>query len=119
MRPGVQVARAIAEKVSCTKRRLYATPSRPASSAAVLARMRISCGASVSRATAKNISLDKKPLSNGIPAIASDAVIASALVTGIKRRRLPSLRMSRVPVSWSMMPAAMNNEALNTAWLMR
>ncbi len=26
--------------------------------------------------------------------------------------------MSRVPVSWSTMPAAMNSEALNTAWLM-
>ena len=25
--------------------------------------------------------------------------------------------MSRVPVSWSMMPAAMNSEALNVAWL--
>jgi hypothetical protein len=26
-------------------------------------------------------------------------------------------RMSRVPVSWSMMPAAMNSDALNAAWL--
>ncbi len=25
--------------------------------------------------------------------------------------------MSRVPVSWSMMPAAMNSEALKVAWL--
>jgi len=25
--------------------------------------------------------------------------------------------MSRVPVSWSMMPAAMNSDALNVAWL--
>ncbi|MNY71974.1 hypothetical protein D3C86_2104250 [compost metagenome] len=25
--------------------------------------------------------------------------------------------MSRVPLSWSMMPAAMNNDALNVAWL--
>ena len=25
--------------------------------------------------------------------------------------------MSRVPVSWSTMPAAMNSDALNTAWL--
>ena len=24
--------------------------------------------------------------------------------------------MSRVPVSWSMMPAAMNSDALNVAW---
>ena len=27
-------------------------------------------------------------------------------------------RMSRVPVSWSMMPAAMNSDALKVAWLM-
>ena len=26
--------------------------------------------------------------------------------------------MSRVPVSWSMMPAAMNSDALNVAWFM-
>ena len=26
--------------------------------------------------------------------------------------------MSRVPVSWSMMPAAMNSEALKVAWFM-
>lgn len=56
-------------------------------------------------------------MSSGTPAIANEAMTASALVNGIRRRRLPSLRMSRVPVSWSMMPAAMNNEALNTAWL--
>ena len=56
-------------------------------------------------------------MSSGIPAIAREAVIASALVMGMNRRRLPSRRMSRVPVSWSMMPAAMNSEALNVAWL--
>jgi hypothetical protein len=27
-------------------------------------------------------------------------------------------RMSRVPHSWSMMPAAMNSDALKVAWLM-
>lgn len=27
--------------------------------------------------------------------------------------------MSRLPVWWSMMPAVMNSEALNTAWLSR
>ncbi|SVJ80553.1 Uncharacterised protein [Klebsiella pneumoniae] len=27
-------------------------------------------------------------------------------------------RMSRLPVSWSMIPAAMNSEALKVAWLM-
>ncbi|MCW0417786.1 hypothetical protein NB689_003540 [Xanthomonas sacchari] len=78
---------------------------------------RIAAGPSAPSASAKNISLDRKPLSSGMPAIDSEAVIASALVTGIQRRRLPSRRMSRVWVSWSMMPAAMNSEALNTAWL--
>ena len=52
-----------------------------------------------------------------MPAMASEAMIASALVNGISLRRPPSLRMSRVPVSWSMMPAAMNSEALKVAWL--
>ncbi len=69
-------------------------------------------------ASANSISLDRKPLSSGMPAIASEAMIASALVNGISLRRPPSLRMSRVPVSWSMMPAAMNSEALKVAWLM-
>ncbi len=52
-----------------------------------------------------------------MPAIARVAMIASALVNGRYLRRLPRRRMSRVPVSWSMMPAAMNSEALKVAWL--
>lgn len=44
-------------------------------------------------------------------------MIASAAVTGITRARPDRRRMSRVPVSWSMIPAAMNSEALKTAWL--
>lgn len=49
--------------------------------------------------SAKNISLDKNPLSSGTPAIAALATIASVAVTGIIRRRPESHRMSRVPLS--------------------
>ena len=39
-------------------------------------------------------------------------------MNGMKRNRPLRRRMSRVPVSWSMMPAAMNSDALKVAWLM-
>ena len=68
-------------------------------------------------ASAKNISLLRKPLSSGTPAIAPEATMASAPVHGMLFHRPFSRRMSRVPVSWSMMPAAMNSEALKVAWL--
>jgi hypothetical protein len=74
------------------------------------------CTASVS---ARNISFDRKPLSSGTPAIAADATIASVAVTGICLRSPLMRRMSRVPVSWSMMPAAMKSEALKVAWFSR
>ncbi len=67
--------------------------------------------------SAKNISLDRKPLSSGTPAIDALATIARVAVNGISLIRPLSLRMSRVPLSWSMMPAAMNSEALKVAWL--
>jgi hypothetical protein len=44
------------------------------------------------------------------------ATMASVAVIGMAEKRPDSLRMSRVPASWSMMPAAMNSEALNVAW---
>ena len=66
--------------------------------------------------SAKNISLDKKPLSSGTPAMAAAATVASVAVTGIMVRRPDRRRMSRVPLSWSMMPTAMNSDALNVAW---
>ena len=50
--------------------------------------------------------------------MAAAATMASAAVRGMEWRRPLSRRMSRVPVSWSMMPAAMNSEALKTAWFM-
>ncbi len=70
------------------------------------------------RVSPKNISLLRKPLSNGTPAIAEDATMASTAVCG-RYFHMPLMRrMSRLPVSWSMMPAAMNSEALKVAWLM-
>ena len=66
--------------------------------------------------SAKNISFERKPLSSGTPAIAAAATIASVAVIGMNRNRPLSRRMSRVPVSWSMMPAAMNSDALKVAW---
>ena len=49
--------------------------------------------------SAKNISLDKKPLSSGTPAMAALATSASVPVMGMSRIRPLKRRMSRVPVS--------------------
>ena len=68
-------------------------------------------------ASVKNISLEMKPLSRGTPAMAALATHARVAVMGMARRRPLRRRMSRVPVSWSMMPTAMNSEALKVAWL--
>ena len=57
-------------------------------------------------------------MSSGTPAIAAAATMASVAVIGMERRRPLRRRMSRVPVSWSMMPAAMNSDALKVAWFM-
>ena len=75
--------------------------------------------ASTKTVSAKNISFDRKPFSSGTPAIAAVATSASVPVMGIRRNSPDSRRMSRVPVSWSMMPTAMNSDALNVAWFMR
>ncbi|MCY1176626.1 hypothetical protein D9M73_169070 [compost metagenome] len=70
------------------------------------------------RVSPKNISLLRKPLSSGTPAMDADATIASTAVCG-RYFHMPLMRrMSRLPVSWSMIPAAMNSEALKVAWLM-
>ncbi|KWV86332.1 hypothetical protein PFLmoz3_04024 [Pseudomonas fluorescens] len=71
----------------------------------------------INTVSAKNISLERKPLSNGTPAMDALATIARVAVNGIRRTSPLSLRISRVPLSWSMMPAAMNSEALKVAWL--
>jgi hypothetical protein len=68
--------------------------------------------------SAKNISLDRKPLSSGTPAMAALATIASVPVIGMTLNRPPRRPMSRVPLSWSMMPAAMKRDALKVAWFM-
>ena len=67
------------------------------------------------RASAKNISFERKPLSSGTPAMAAAATRASRAVNGIERFSPERRRMSRVPVSWSMMPTAMNSDALKAA----
>ena len=55
-------------------------------------------------------------MSSGTPAIAAAATIASVAVIGMKRKSPLNRLRSRVPASWSMMPAAMNKEALKVAW---
>ena len=72
----------------------------------------------VSIASAKNISFDRKPFSSGTPAIEALATIANVAVIGIYLNKPLKRRISRVPVSWSMIPAAMNSEALKVAWFM-
>ena len=44
-------------------------------------------------------------------------MVARVPAIGISVIRPPSFRMSRVPVSWSTMPAFMNSAALKVAWL--
>ena len=104
------------KNTSWMKRSEYATLKTPASSASrgvVKASRPCPSRTSVS---AKNISLERKPLSSGTPAIAAQATMASVAVIGIADHRPLSRRMSRVPVSWSMIPAAMNSDALKVAW---
>ena len=57
-------------------------------------------------------------MTSGTPAIEAAATIASVAVHGMYLARPPRRRMSRVPVSWSMMPAVMNSDALKMAWFM-
>ena len=54
---------------------------------------------------------------SGRPAIAAAAMMARVPVQGSTDIRPPRRRMSRLPVSWSMMPAVMNKAALKVAWL--
>ena len=49
--------------------------------------------------------------------MAALATMASVPVMGMLVNRPSRRRMSRVPVSWSMMPTDMNSEALKVAWL--
>ncbi len=106
------------QNTSTVKRSEYATLKTPASVAATGKAVAMNGEASRNTVSAKNISLERKPLSSGTPAIAALATIASVEVTGIMRRRPDRRRMSRVPLSWSTMPAAMKSEALKVAWFM-
>ena len=66
----------------------------------------------------KNISLDKKPLVNGTPAIEAAVIMVRVAVKGSSCHKPLSLRKSRVPDSWSIIPAIINSAALKVAWLM-
>ena len=89
----------------------------PASVAAAGSPMRVSQPPPVSVVAAKNISFDRNPFSRGTPAIAAAATSATVAVTGMAWPRPLRRLRSRVPVSWSTIPAAMNSDALNVAWL--
>jgi hypothetical protein len=102
------------KNTSWMKRTEYATEQMPAKVAS--AGTTQSPGPAARSASSKNISFDRKPLTSGTPAIEAAATIASVAVHGMWRISPASLRMSRVPVSWSMMPAVMNSEALKVAW---
>src|SRR5687768_3450059 len=99
-------------------RREYATLNVPHITAIVGKPMRVITLPLTNVVSAKNISLERKPLNNGTPAIDAAPTTASVAVIGIARYKPLSRERSRVPVSWSTMPAAMNNEALNVAWFM-
>ena len=80
--------------------------------------MKVCRAISRSLSSASIISFDRKPFSGGMPASDSAAMVPMAKVIGISLRSPPSRLMERVPVSWSMMPAVMNSDALKVAWLM-
>ena len=104
------------KKTSWPKRSEYTTANTPASVAAAGRPYSMAGWAVTKTVSAKNISLDRKPLSSGTPAMAAQATMASVPVMGMKRNRPSRRRMSRVPLSWSMMPTDMNSDALKVAW---
>ena len=65
------------------------------------------------------INLLQNPLNGGMPAIDMEATSVVALVTGIARFKPPSCFKSRVPVTYSTVPALRNSSDLTTAWLSR
>ena len=70
---------------------------------------------STCKVSVKNISLLRNPLNNGTPAMAEADTMATVAVIGMYCHIPLILRISRVPVSWSIMPAAINSEALKVA----
>ena len=103
------------KNTSAVKRSEYATLNMPATVASTGSTVLTQGAASRYTVSAKNISLEIKPLSSGTPAMAALATQASVAVMGIIKRRPDRRRISRVPLSWSTMPAAMNSEALKVA----
>ncbi|MNH39191.1 hypothetical protein D3C79_1003250 [compost metagenome] len=77
------------------------------------------CSSRISSTAVKNISLLRKPLNGGSPAMEKAPMSATEKVTGIRDINPPSLRRSLVFVSWSTMPTTINKVPLNTAWLIR
>ena len=63
-------------------------------------------------------SLDRKPRVGGTAAIDAAPMTIDPKVHGMRRTSGPRRRMSRVPVWWSMVPASMNSEHLNSACAM-
>ena len=104
------------KKVAWINRSEYRTLKALAKVARAGSSMFRPCVWALATASARNISLDRKPFNRGTPAIAAAATIARVAVKGMKRKRPLSLRISRVPASWSMMPAAMKSDALKVAW---
>ncbi len=64
-------------------------------------------------------SLPMKPNIGGAPALDRAASNPAVAVHGIRRRRPPRVVTSRVPDSWSTLPATMNSAALYSAWATR
>ncbi len=106
------------KNVSCTRRSEYATENTLASVASTGTAQPAAPHSRAGARTASSsiISLLMKPLNGAMPAIAALASSTSVPIIGIIAIRPPSLRMSRVCVSWSMMPALMNRAALKLAW---
>ena len=71
----------------------------------------------ISTVSLKNISLLKNPLNGGKPAIDRPEIKAIKKVIGMIFINPPSLRISRVPVSWSIIPTTINKLPLKVEWL--
>jgi hypothetical protein len=84
--------------VSCTKRSEYATLKTPASVTSA-GTTQAQTPLVPTTASVKNISLDRKPLVSGTPAIDAAATMDSVAVQGMYFQSPPSWRMSREWVS--------------------
>ena len=69
----------------------------------------------LSASVVKSASLATKPRNGGSAAMLAAPPSPMSSSSLLRRPRPASLRMSRVPVAWSMMPTTMNSAALNMA----